>query len=77
MRGRALGLPVGGETGAAADHGDDLGAAQDSHTVALKQRFDADGHALPPTRSAVVGQPQLASPTIWRLARDRWVEVGR
>jgi hypothetical protein len=42
------------------------------------QVYDTDGHRLPPRRPRLIpGAPRRASPSWYRLAADRWVEVAR
>ena len=72
---RGLALPVaGGDRGAAVRSvgiADD--AAQHSHSVTRKQRFDDLGHRLPPRRhEPTEGAPRRARPGWYALAVDRW-----
>jgi hypothetical protein len=49
-------------------------AAENTQPHRALQVLDDLGHRLLATRSAIVGQPRLASPRVWRMARDRWFE---
>jgi hypothetical protein len=61
----------GGGVSAASCFGND--SATDHSTTA--QIFNTDGERLPLRRRLVYGAPRLASPSWYRLAADRWVEV--
>jgi len=54
-----------------------IDAAIDSKFASTRQVLDADGHRLSGRRNAPVpGAPTLATSSLWRMARDRWVDVS-
>jgi hypothetical protein len=51
-------------------------AAQNITRPAKVQIADIDGQPLHSRRERIEGAPRLATPAVWRMARDRWLEVS-
>jgi hypothetical protein len=71
MRGQARGQLVG--LPGAADS--DLTGSPPRISHPARCVYSDDGHRLSDRRHDIPDAPRLASPGIWRMARDRWVEA--